>query len=98
MDMIKKIKQLLYYAFLFSISCILAVLTGLNLIYLMITKGPKVMFKKNNRDKVPECLTDPSLGTHGYLHLEVILVLQIISVQIMLRLHFKDKAVKPSGQ
>lgn len=56
---------------LLYLSMIFAVLTLIRLGILLVTKGPHKMFAHTNRDKAPECLMDSSLGSHGYLHLEV---------------------------
>lgn len=33
-------------------------------------RGPKTVLGRRQREKPPPCLEDPSLGTHGYVHLE----------------------------
>ena len=56
---------------LFSISAFFGVLTFCRIIFLVIKKGPKHIFGKKKRDIEPPCLNDETLGTHGYLHIEV---------------------------
>ena len=70
-NLYKFIKWHIRLAIIFLISGIFAVLTILRLIFLAAKKGPKVVFKKTKRDLEPACLSDPSLGIHGFLHLEV---------------------------
>lgn len=51
-------------------SCIYSTLVFISLFF-----RPKWLiggfFKKSKSDHPPKCLSDPSLGTHGYIHLEV---------------------------
>ena len=46
--------------------------------------GPGTVFCYKKRSKPPACLDDPSLGTHGYVHLEV-MVVSILVLQFQVR-------------
>ena len=65
------IKWWIRIALICLISGILAVLTFFRVLLLFIKKGPTEMFKRTKRNTEPACLSDPTLGEHGFLHLEV---------------------------
>jgi len=56
------------------LGCFYAFLTLLSFLWRAI-KNPfrfkNELFNKKKRDIMPACLNDPTLGTHGFLHLEV---------------------------
>ncbi|XP_059163271.1 epoxide hydrolase 4-like isoform X2 [Physella acuta] len=60
----------LYLFMLMNISILFAILVVIRLGILLITKGPRKMFKSTQRESPPTCLMDPKLGTHGYLYIE----------------------------
>uniref|UniRef100_A0A0B6ZKI8 AB hydrolase-1 domain-containing protein n=1 Tax=Arion vulgaris TaxID=1028688 RepID=A0A0B6ZKI8_9EUPU len=64
------IYRCIHLIFIINLSIAFTVLTLTRLWFLVIIKGPRKIFARKIFHTVPECLTDSSLGTHGYLHLE----------------------------
>lgn len=63
---------------------ITATVYGIQVLYDILKLGFRIGFAKVFHWKVmarPSCLDDPALGTHGYLHLEVIMFLTYQTVR-----------------
>ena len=52
-------------AVLYGLAVLVRILVG------MVQLGPSKLFGRKKRSQPPECLQDPSLGTHAYVHLQV---------------------------
>ncbi|XP_054833698.1 epoxide hydrolase 3-like [Eublepharis macularius] len=61
-----KVSTVLYRLGVFGIACLTAVFYSLRVLYLVLTKGTSLIFKRK-RDVPPSCLTDTSCGEHRYL-------------------------------
>ncbi|XP_060094340.1 epoxide hydrolase 3 [Heteronotia binoei] len=64
-----KASTILYRLGVCSIACLTAAFYSLWVLYLILTKGPWVVFRKMRHDVPPSCLTDTSCGEHRYLKL-----------------------------
>ena len=54
------------------------------------------MFARTLRNTEPEALTDPKYGTHGYLHLEVRILLLDLLLEFIQPIHFNSIEHKTS--
>ena len=48
-----------------------ALMVSFGILVKTIKKGPKAVFAWHDREKMPECMQNPELGTHGFLRLKV---------------------------
>ena len=58
-------------AMVLVLACVYGVLVVIKLAAETVKLGPKKAFTRKKRSSPPSCLEDPSLGSHGYAHLEV---------------------------
>lgn len=54
----------------YLVGSLLSLAVILRLLIYAVTKGPKALFYMKKRPSPPECLQDPDLGVHGFVHLE----------------------------
>ncbi|KAK7474120.1 hypothetical protein BaRGS_00034649, partial [Batillaria attramentaria] len=54
----------------YCVGCLLATAVVLRMIVYAIRKGPRTLFSMKKRPSPPTCMQDPSLGVHGFAHLE----------------------------
>ncbi|XP_005098269.2 epoxide hydrolase 4 [Aplysia californica] len=67
---VKRIQRGLYLLIIYGLAFATAFLTIVRVGVLLVTKGPRKMLHKKRRETEPLCFSDPTFGTHGYLHLE----------------------------
>ena len=56
----------------FCVGCFFAGVVVIQKALAVLRKGPSAVFYVKKRPAPPACMQDPSLGVHGYAHLEVV--------------------------